>query len=162
CRMAGLWGPSNALVAYMAIIGANFPRARANLNAIKIMCRFLPLFAADFPEISYPIRRLEGIPQKVTGQLCQGRPTLMEGADEQIIFPTVAPPANWPKHWPLRADGMVPTSGVIIGAAGLTSDGLRGLLITTDTGDFIRPDFVLLDDPQTRQSAQSPTGNVDR
>jgi hypothetical protein len=79
-----------------------------------------------------------------------------------VVLPTVAPPANWPRHWPLRADGMVPTSGAVVSASGLTGEGIRGSLLTLTTGEMVRPDLVLLDDPQTHESAHSQTQNVTR
>jgi hypothetical protein len=80
-----------------------------------------------------------------------------------IVFPTVPPPANWPKHWPLRGpDGMVPTSGVVIATSGLTGEGIRGVAQDAHTGEMVRPDFVLLDDPQTPESARSSTQNHNR
>lgn len=57
---------------------------------------------------------------------------------------------------------MVPTAGAVVSAAGLTSDGLRGSLLTLSTGESIRPDLVLLDDPQTAESAASPSQNATR
>lgn len=161
-RMACLWGLSYAHRRYLAMIGSNSNRAADNLEAVKTMMRFLPKFVADFPEIAVPVIKLGGIAQRAGGQLCGGQPTLIEWSATRICLPTVPPPANWPAGWPLRPDGMVPTSGSLCASAGLTSDGLRGLLITLDTGEFLRPDFVLADDPQTRESAHSPTQNSQR
>src|SRR5262249_3527758 len=79
-----------------------------------------------------------------------------------LILPTVPPPANWPRSWALRGDGMVPTSGSVVSASGLTGDGIRGSLLTLPTGDSLRPDLVLLDDPQTAESARSPAQNAMR
>jgi hypothetical protein len=52
-------------------------------------------------------------------------------------------------------DGMVPTSGSVVGVSGLTGEGIRGSLKTLTTGEMVRPDFVLIDDPQTPESARS-------
>ncbi len=59
-------------------------------------------------------------------------------------------------------DDAAPTSGVIIGVSGLTGDGIRGSVHTLTTGEMIRPDFVLLDDPQTDESAVSRSQNKTR
>lgn len=45
--------------------------------------------------------------------------------------------------------------------AGLTGS-IRGQKATLKTGQVIRPELVLLDDPQTRESAGSPQQNMDR
>jgi hypothetical protein len=162
CRMGILWGGSYRHKRYPVLIGAEDQKAVDSLDAIKIFMRFLPLFAADFPEISFPVQKLGGIPQKVGGQLCLGQPTQMEWGENRIILPTVPPPSNWPKHWTLREDGMVPTSGVALGAVGLTAAGIRGTSITLSTGEQLRPDVALIDDPQTRESARSPMQNMTR
>lgn len=162
CRMLALWAVSYAIRRYVFMIGANAEKAEDNLAAVKMYARFLPLYAADFPEIYYPAHKLGGIANRASGQLCQGEPTLIEWAGDRLVMPTVPPPDNWPKHWPLRDDGMVPTSGSVISASGLTGDGIRGSLLTLNTGESLRPDFVILDDPQTNESSRSPTQNQTR
>lgn len=161
-RMAALWALAYAYRRYVFVIGANTEKAEATLTALKIYCRFLPLFAADFPEISHAAQALGGIANRATGQTSEGQSTLIEWAKDRIVLPTVAPPRNWPKKWALRADGMVPTSGAAVSASGLTGEGIRGSLLTLNTGESIRPDLVLLDDPQTPESARSPTQNATR
>ncbi|MFI4860247.1 MAG: hypothetical protein ACIAXF_06150 [Phycisphaerales bacterium JB063] len=49
-----------------------------------------------------------------------------------------------------------PSSGAIITVAGLDSN-IRGQHHTKLDGTVVRPSLVILDDPQTRQSAASPT-----
>lgn len=162
CRHAALWAVAYAHCRYVFLIGANADKAVQTLDALKIFLRFLPELAADFPEISYPAQCLGGIANRSSGQLCQGQSTLIAWSDDRVILPTVPPPENWPESWPLRKDGKVPTSGVIVGASGLTGEGIRGSLHTLATGEQIRPDFVLLDDPQTDESAASRTQNETR
>ncbi|MDB5310686.1 MAG: hypothetical protein JWO38_4888 [Gemmataceae bacterium] len=162
CRMAALWALAYAIRRYVFVIGANAEKAKDTLAALKVYTRFLPLFVEDFPEISHAIRRLAGIANRSAGQTCLDAPTMIEWTADRIVFPTVPPPPNWPKHWPLRADGMVPTSGAVVSASGLTGEGIRGSNLTLMTGEAIRPDFVLLDDPQTHESARSKLQNTDR
>lgn len=162
CRMAALWAASYAHCRYPFLIGATDDKACETLDTLRILIRFLDDYAADFPEISWPARCLAGIANRATGQTCLGESTLIEWAADRIVLPTVPPPDNWPKGWPLREDGMVPTSGVLISASGLTGEGIRGSLKTLTTGEMVRPDFVLLDDPQTPESARSLTQNDNR
>lgn len=161
-RMAALWALSYRHCRYVFTIGANLSKAREAMEAVKTWVRFLPLYVADFPEITHPVLKLAGIAQRAVGQLSEGAPTLIEWSQDRVILPTVKPPANWPKSWKLRGDGYVPTSGAALSAAGLTSDGIRGSLLTLSTGETIRPDLVLLDDPQTPESAVSPAQNAKR
>lgn len=162
CRMAMLWALSYRHRRYGFLIGANASKAEDSLEAVKVFIRFLPDYAADFPEVAHAVRALGGIAQRAVGQLCGGAPTMVEWSKDRIVLPTVPPPPNWPKAWPLRSDGMAPTSGSILGVSGLTGDGIRGSLLTLTTGATVRPDFVLLDDPQTDESAASPAQNASR
>lgn len=162
CRMAALWAISYRHCCYAYMIGANAAKAEDAILALKTWMRYLPVYAEDFPEIAQPIRALGGIAHRASGQICQGESTLVEWAKDRIVLPTVPPPSNWPASWPLRDDGRVPTSGSVVSASGLTGDGIRGSLLTLSTGQTIRPDLVLLDDPQTNESAHSPTQNATR
>ncbi len=162
CRMAALWAVANALRRYVFVIGANDAKAGDTLDSLRTLIRFSPEFAADYPEVSFPCQHLRGIGQRAGGQTCGGESTLIEWAGDRVVLATVPPPPNWPKGWPLRDDGKVPTSGAVFSASGLTGEGIRGSLLTLSTGEMIRPDFVLLDDPQTNESAHSFTQNATR
>lgn len=162
CRMAALWAVVYRYRRYAFLIGANKDKAHEAVEALQTYLRFLPELAADFPEISWPFEALDGIANRASGQTCGGEPTMIRIGKARIILPTVPPPANWPKHWPLRHDGRVPTSGAIIGASGLSGQGLRGSVMTLTTGESVRPDLVVLDDPQTDQSARSRLQNETR
>lgn len=161
-RMAALWAVANAHIDYAFIIGANSDKGQDAINSLKLWIRYLPLFVADYPEISQAVEALAGIANRASGQTCQGESTLIEWSQDRLILPTVPPPKNWPKKWKLRGDGMVPTSGAIIASSGLTGEGIRGSVITTSTGEMKRPALVLLDDPQTDESAHSKTQNATR
>src|SRR5262245_27668318 len=161
-RMAALWALSYGHRRYVFSIGANQEKAADTLSSVKTWMRFLPDYVADFPEVSYPANRLGGIAQRAGGQLCNGEPTLIEWGKDRIVLATVPVPGNWPRTWPRRGDGMSPSSGAVLSASGLTGDGIRGSLLTLTTGETIRPDLVLLDDPQTSESSASPTQNVTR
>jgi hypothetical protein len=161
-RMAALWVIANAIRRYVFVIGANDAKADDTLNSLRMLIRFSPEFAADYPEISYPAQHLKGIGQRAGGQTCNDESTLIEWAGRRVVLATVPPPSNWPKSWHLRADGKVPTSGAVFGASGLTGEGIRGSLLTLSTGEMVRPDFVLIDDPQSSESAHSPTQNATR
>lgn len=164
CRMTAFWALSYAMARYVFIIGANAGRAEESLNAIKTFMRFRPEWCQDFPEIAAPIQALKGIAHRAPGQTWgkNQEPTLIVWGRDHIVLPTVGKPKGWKKCWTLREDGMVPTSGAVCSAAGLTSDGIRGSLVTLSTGEQVRPDLVLLDDPQTPESARSATQNETR
>lgn len=161
-RMGALWATLNGICRYAFLIGATAQKAADSLDAIKTLIRFGPLLGADYPEVSHYARHLGGIANRASGQTCGDASTLIDWSADGIVMPTVPPPSNWPAHWPLRADGMVPTSGVVIATSGLTGDGIRGSVKVLTNGESVRPDFVLLDDPQTPESARSKTQNLVR
>lgn len=156
-RMAALWAVSYAHCRYVFIIGANAGKAQDNLSAIKTWMRFLPEYVADFPEVSHPAVSLGGVAQAANGQLCGGEPTMIEWGKDKIVMATVPPPSNL-----MQAKKYADTSGCVVGVSGLTGDGIRGSLHTLKTGELLRPDLVLLDDPQTDESAGSASQNVTR
>lgn len=104
------------------------------------------LLLEDFPEVCWPIRCLEGIHQRARGQTLNGDPTRMEITDGHIVLPTVKGSK---------------ASGSVLQALGLTG-AIKGLNFLSSDGTPIRPDLVLLDDCQTRESAKSPTQTDDR
>jgi len=158
CRLAVLWAVAFGHVSYVFLIGANEEKAVANLDAIKLWMRELQPFVNDFPEISHGVRALGGIANRANGQLCDGEPTLIRWEKTRIVLPRVCKPKNMRWHQGRCA----PTSGIIIGVSGLTGEGIRGSLFGHSDGRQVRPDFVLLDDPQTDESARSRQQNVDR
>jgi len=93
----------------------------------------------DFPGALYPIRCLEGIANRCAGQLYEGRRTHIEWTAKEIVFATI--PGE-------------PASGAIIKVAGLTGR-IRGMKHKKPDGSSVRPDLVVLDDPQTDESARS-------
>jgi hypothetical protein len=102
------------------------------------------LLFEDFPEVCYPIRCLEGIPQRRllwNGELVHQRRTKRE-----IRLPTL--PAN-------------PAAGAIIKTAGMTGR-IRGMKHRASDGRILRPSLVIIDDPQTDKSAASDKQNDDR
>ena len=94
---------------------------------------------SDFPEVSYPIAKLEGIANRCAGQLYKGERTRITWTANEIVLPTIAGAAS---------------SGVIVRVAGITGR-IRGMKYKKPDGRTIRPEFVVIDDPQTSESADS-------
>ena len=92
------------------------------------------LIAEDFPEVCGPIIALEGDAKRAPRQTVGGRLTNIGWSKEFLRLPTV--------------DGSA-CSGAIIYPLSIEG-GIRGLAMGAD-----RPDFVLIDDPETRESASS-------
>lgn len=146
-EVAVLWAISYGWRRYGLIIAANEdPLAVDILKSIKGEIETNDLLLEDFPEICYPVRRLEGIHHRAGGQTLDGERTLIEFTAHGIRLPRVAGS---------------PCSGSVIEAVGMTA-AIRGRKFRAHDGKQIRPDFVLLDDFQTRESAKSFTQTRDR
>ena len=87
----------------------------------------------------YPIRCLDGIANRCSGQLYKGERTHIGWTAREIVLPTI--PGS-------RA------SGAIIKVAGITGR-IRGMKFKRADGQSVRPSLVVLDDPQTDESARS-------
>jgi hypothetical protein len=139
CRTACMWGLVYGHRRFVVLIGSNEMHASGEMESIKTHLETNELLLADFPEVCFPIRALERSTQRANLQLYRGRATLMKWGDT-VVLPTI--------------EGSK-ASGGVIRAAGITGQ-IRGMSHTTADGLTIRPDLVVLDDPQTDESARSP------
>ncbi|MDI1342834.1 MAG: phage terminase large subunit family protein [Pseudolabrys sp.] len=124
---------------YVALIGATEPKAEQMLDSIKIELQNNDLLLEDFPEVCFPIRKLERVTQRARAQMTGGHHTFMAWEKKEVVLPTVIDS---------RA------SGGRIEVAGLTG-AIRGMKFTRANGAVERPDLVIPDDPQTDESAKS-------
>ena len=126
---------------YAVFIGATDSLASQGVKRMKWELESNDQLLADFPEACFPIRKLDRVPQRIKGQTLDGLATNMELPDGHIVLPTVKGSK---------------CSGSVVQAFGITG-AIRGLQRLAPDGTPIRPDIVLLDDCQTRESATSPT-----
>jgi hypothetical protein len=141
CEWASIWALLHGHRQFIVIVGSDQAIAEQMLDSIKSHLEQNDLLAADFPEATFPIRALEGINKRARGQTIDGKPTKIEWGSDQITLATVS-------------GG--PSSGAAVRVAGITGR-IRGLRHTRPDGKTIRPDLVLIDDPQTDESAASPS-----
>ena len=139
CDAATLWAPMTGRRRFAFLFAANQTGANDHIESIKKELATNELLAEDWPEIVYPIRCLEGIANRAAGQLYMGRPTWIKWKADRIVLPTIAGS---------RA------SGAVIRAAGLDTN-FRGANYMPPEGGRIRPDWAVIDDPQTDESAKS-------
>jgi len=126
---------------FVALIGASEAHAEEMLESIKMELDGNDLLLEDFPEAVYPIQCLDGIANRCAGQLHQNERTHMSWTAREIVLPTI---------------GGSSASGAIIRVAGITGR-IRGMKFKRPDGQTVRPSLVVLDDPQTDESARSPS-----
>jgi hypothetical protein len=136
---AVLWAVLYGYRSYVAYLAATGPAAKKRVASLKRELSANDLLQGDFPEVCFPLRKLQGISQRAHGQTYQGTPTAIVWSTSQLVLPTI--------------DGS-PASGAVIECGGLLS-AVRGLQHVTPAGEVRRPDVAVLDDPQTRKSAKS-------
>lgn len=124
---------------YFALfLAANDTMASIAIDSIKQELTENDLLFEDFPEVCHPLRALENKPQRCASQTYQGELTYTKWQSEFIALPTI------------DGDG-----GGVISAAGMMA-ATRGARYKRPDGRQVRPDFVVIDDPQTDESAHSP------
>jgi hypothetical protein len=140
CENAVIWAELYAHRNFAALFGADASNAENNIDSIKLELSENDLLYEDFPEVCHPIRALEGKPQRCASQTYKGRLTHIEWTAEKIVLP----------HIPGSA-----ASGKVIVAKGITA-ATRGLKHKQSDGTQQRPDFLMVDDPQTDKTAGTP------
>ncbi len=143
---AVLWAVLHGLHSFVVLLSATKPLASDSLRKIKRELERNRLLLADFPEVCYPIRKLDGNTKLASGQHIDGKRTEITWTAEEIVLPTVEGSA---------------ASGATLRVLGIEGAG-RGLSISGPNGEIIRPGLTIADDCQTRDSAKSPTQTADR
>jgi hypothetical protein len=146
CETACLWALIYGHREFVALIGSDEDHAENMLDSIKVELETNDSLLEDFPEVVFPIRSLEGIHQRASGQLYQGKQTHIGWTAKEIVLPTMPDSC---------------ASGGIIRVAGITGR-IRGMKYKRPDGHSVRPSLVLIDDPQTDESARSPSQCANR
>jgi len=131
---------------FVIFIGSSEDAAAEMLDAFKVSVEGNDMLAADFPEVCIPIRALEGIANRASGQTCEGERTHIGWKTKEVILPKIK-----------RSKA----SSAVVRVAGLTGR-IRGQRVTRPDGTTVRPSLVIIDDPQTDESAKSVTQSETR
>jgi hypothetical protein len=135
---ATVWALSNGHRKFGCLIGPGDKHAHDRLASIKTQWEFNPRLLADYPEICFPIKRLEGISQRRLTY--QGERVVLQWEGGRLLLPNI-PGA--------------PGGGALVSTCGIEGQ-VRGQVWTRTDLETARPDFVLIDDPQTRADAKNP------
>lgn len=151
-KATSLWAILYGHRRFILMVGASAGHASELLDGVRFYMESFdnfPFLLEDFPEALFPIRALDGEARRQGGQRCGDVKTDIHWGGDYITMPTV-PEGNWIDG---KTIGPSPSAGATIRITGITGR-LRGFNV-----NGTRPDLVLPDDPQTDESALSPTGN---
>jgi hypothetical protein len=140
-EVAAIWAILYGFRRFPFIVGSEETSALEILQSIKSELQNNQMLLEDFPEACLPIRALEGVSLRAKGQLYKGVRTQLEWRTNEIVLATIP--------------GAV-CSGAVLRVAGITGR-VRGAKFKRPDGANERPDLVLVDDPQTDESAKSLT-----
>ena len=138
-EIAAIWASLYGHRPFTCLIGSDEGAAASMLDSIKSEIENNELLAEDFPEVCFPIQQLEGIANRCSGQLYQGKRTNISWTANEIVLPNITGSQ---------------ASGVIMRVAGITGR-IRGMKYKHPSGKTLRPSLVIPDDPQTDESAKS-------
>lgn len=139
CECACIWAVLYGHREFVCLIGSDEGHAMDMLESIKMELDNNDALLEDFPEAVFPIQCLDGIANRCSGQLHQGERTHIGWTAREVVLPTIAGSK---------------ASGAIIKVAGITGR-IRGMKYKRADGQTVRPTLVVLDDPQTDESARS-------
>ena len=138
--VACVWAILFGACPFVCLIAASAERARSLLANIKTWFETNELLLEDFPEVVYPVRKLGRITNRQMGQIYNEEPTRIEWNADKIVLPTI--PGS-------------KASGAVMTTSGMKGSEIRGQNHPLVDGTIIRPSLVVIDDPQTTESAWS-------
>lgn len=136
------WVVSTGQRKYAVAVAANSENAGSILGDVFEGMTDNPAFVRDFPEVAIPFIELGGAYQRAKTQTYHGEPTNPKKTEDKIVLPTIRNP---------KTGLPFPSSGAILEALGINA-GARGKSKMT-----LRPDFLIIDDPQNDDDAESET-----
>ncbi len=138
-EVAAIWAMLYGHREFIMLIGATESAALELLDSLMTEFEINEHLSADFPEVCYPIQQLDGIANRCAGQLYHGERTRITWTSNEIVLPTIKGSA---------------ASGIVVRVAGITGR-IRGMKYKRPDGRSVRPSLVVIDDPQTSESAGS-------
>ena len=138
---AGLWSLLAGYRKFAVVIAATEAFSQKLLTSIKTEILTNEILNSLYRQELHCLRSLEGEAKRSIGQRFEGQKTNVQWLSGQLAF----------GHIP-----DVKTSGAVLSCCGITGN-IRGQQITGMDGVISRPDLVLVDDPQTKESASSPS-----
>lgn len=138
CECAALWALLYGHRRFVVLVSADSEASAKSLKSLRIELETNDELFADFPSATLPLRRLDGIHQRRL--MFQGRTLRQEITRTDLVLADV--PGD-------SCEGRVRCVGI--------TSSMRGMVAALGDGKRIRPDMVIVDDPQTDESARSPS-----
>jgi hypothetical protein len=145
-KAAALWAILYGYRKFVVIVGATAGEAVRIMADLKATLAHSDELYAAFPEATHCVRDVAGAAVRARYQTIGGEPSGIEWTRDYVRLAWVKKTAS---------------SGAVVRTAGVTG-AIRGMSVTGPDGKTLRPDLVLLDDPQDRESATSPVQTDDR
>lgn len=146
---AALWALLFGFRKFLVLIGATEPLARDLLQSIRTELESNETLAEDFPEVCFVLKKLEGVTTRKL--ISEGRKVNLTLRADEIVLPWIEDGGRRNKA----------SAGSVLQVVGITG-AIRGRKVKLPDGRTIRPDFVVIDDPQTDESAGSPSQVANR
>jgi hypothetical protein len=140
-----IWAILFGHLRFGAIVASDQGAAAKLLSSIKTEIWQSDIIGKLWPQLFAYLEKGEGHGQKFIHVLnYDGTPPLIKWGTDMLKLPSV--PVDDGHEW----------NGAVVQVRGITS-GIRGMQLKLKTGETIRPDFLMVDDPQTRESSRSKT-----
>lgn len=167
CRAGIIHGTAYGFRTYPFLIGSSQDKAEATLDYIKTAWYGSRELREDFPEIGYPIFRLENRWHLAKGQIFKGQSTYIEWGATFVRYPSLLLSKEEAEPYRLNCEEdfliwlpdhnsyMTRTAGTVVQTSGIDGSirgeaGVHPILISQP-----RPDVVLLDDIQKDRTVDS-------
>lgn len=146
CEAAVIWAILTGRHQFVFLISSTQQDALSLLTNIKHHLEHNDLLLDDYPEAIHPIRSMDGESRKCLGQRFYGRRTSIGWSAEELVIASI--PGSR-------------CSGSVVRVSGITGH-IRGAKFVRSDGSSVRPSLVIIDDPQTDDSARSLTQTANR
>jgi hypothetical protein len=145
CKWAALYVLLTGKRKYVVLVAATAEMAQALVEFCRAQITENDLLHEYYPHVTTYARATDGKAIKARYQLrADGKTSGIEWSKNTLVLPDV-----------LSSDGkLYPSNSAICEGHGLTG-AIRGKWKDTKSGKVLRPDFVIADDPQSRESAES-------
>tara|TARA_R110000803_G_scaffold3285_6_gene11215 strand:- start:14770 stop:17487 length:2718 start_codon:yes stop_codon:yes gene_type:complete len=94
CRAGLQWGTAHGFRRFPYFVGSTQPKTQQTLESIKTNWYRNKELREDYPEIAYPIERIENRYHMANGQTYNGVPTAIEWGSESIRYPALLLPKD--------------------------------------------------------------------